>query len=106
MGEEWSDLYVEEVKQHGWELAYDEELKLSQEEREEMAEVCQLSMESESDSETSTTKMPSWWTRWLLQAVQDSGMTWPVLDEPILVASCCTGCSSESAVLKAMASVY
>ena len=44
----------------------------------------------------------SWWARRLYEAVQDLGQEWPDFTKmTVSVVSGCTGCSAESAVLKA-----
>lgn len=92
-----------------WDDAFAAEKVASQESANEMAEACQMMSDSESDDESSESTnhgfASPWWARELYQAVVRLGYAWPKeyskMDDPIQVISGCTGCSAESAVLKA-----
>ena len=95
-----------------WEDSFHNELSLSQQEAEAVNEACAALPEGESDadddSSSSSTgfKLTAWWSQRLLDAATSLGWEWPGrVSKPLHVISACTGCSAESAVLKARARV-
>eukprot|EP00438_Fugacium_kawagutii_P012509 Skav212717 [mRNA] locus=scaffold113:587152:587538:+ [translate_table: standard] len=87
-----------------WDLAFQEEQILSQQESEEMESACEARSESGSESSSEGSckgRLPCWWARVLYNAATALGLPWPDSGRPLQIVSGCTGVSAEASVLKA-----
>ena len=74
--------------------------------RKEEVEACEMRSDTESEDDVSSSSSQGfaspWWARELIQAAARLGFSLPrYRSHPVQVVSGCTGCSAESAVLKA-----
>ena len=91
-----------------WDEVYEQEQRSADAEADEVHSACacrsQSDSESESDSPGPCSRLTLWWAQRMYKVVRSMGYQWPEFGRTNLqVVSACTGCSAESAVLKARA---
>ena len=90
-----------------WDDPFQNELCLSKQEAEAVTDACAALPDGDSDEDDESSsstgfKLTAWWSQWLMNAATSLGWEWPGrVSKPLRVISACTGCSAESAVLKA-----
>ena len=89
-----------------WDDLCDEEFHLSQEEAESIAKADEVRTPSDDEGDAQAVGpnvVKNWWGKMLLQALKDEGYDWQKIwtDKTLTIVSGCTGCSAESATMKA-----
>ena len=85
-----------------WDELYAEAQVLSQEDAEKIDDACAAAESSESEYASSEAVDTCWWVSKCRQAFAHQGLLLPHAPQStLLVMSCCTVCSAESAVLEA-----
>lgn len=86
------------------EAAYREEALASLQVSAEVDEACDCKPESSSEDESESSSEPRlkvWWARLLHSTAGDLRLPWDAPKDHLRIMTSCTGCSAESAVLKA-----
>ena len=87
-----------------FEAAYREEALASLQVLAEVDDACDCKPESSSEDESESSSEPRlkvWWAQLLHRAACELSLPWHIPKDPLRIMTSCTGCSAESAVLKA-----